>query len=90
MLLLRRHPVNVLGSILITHEEAAGSTPVALIRGPHGPEIARLFVQSPCADQLVREAVAIISNADELDIRDWLRAARAYLETIDDCPEDPS
>jgi hypothetical protein len=44
--------------------------------------LARLFVQAPLADQLVREALEIMTTGN-LDIRDWLRTAQAHIDTVD-------
>lgn len=85
-LLVRGKPTEA-GAVPIVHEAATGRSELCHVhaRSPQDTELlTRLFVQSPVADQLVREALAIIDAGELLDVRDWLRAARAYVETIDE------
>lgn len=54
---------------------------------------ARLIAQAPTAHQLVREALQALEHADhiigadantpEIDIRDWIKAVRAYLAAVE-------
>lgn len=87
MLFLTRQPSrNGATAIGIRLETPKRGYQVASVLGTAPAEteaLARLFIQAPLADQLVREAIAILANEEELDIRDWLRSAHAYVDTVD-------
>jgi hypothetical protein len=86
MKLLRQQPEKAGFGINLHDQTGERSHHIAYVEAQTAEDtqaLARLFAQAPLADQLVREAFAILGTSEPLDIRDWLRTARAYIDTVD-------